>query len=174
MTTPQTCPGVGEYGHGLTGAVVHWGCCPIGRGKPTSSPLPHDPYITAVDTALTAAAIGCDDGWTSEADEHDHDGNPTLSAVFTWHADNTALDTDLFVHGAGVYWALTSGWEYAAMRLDGSNDIPSSLPLPLWAEPADVVQAVRSALVGLPLPPQPAREWLNTDVATAVEAWAAE
>lgn len=22
------CPGVGEYGHGLTGRVVHVGCCP--------------------------------------------------------------------------------------------------------------------------------------------------
>ncbi|MGW4803079.1 hypothetical protein [Kitasatospora sp. NPDC004272] len=21
------CPGVGEYGHGLTGRIVHWGCC---------------------------------------------------------------------------------------------------------------------------------------------------
>ncbi|GAA3371141.1 hypothetical protein GCM10020367_20610 [Streptomyces sannanensis] len=22
------CPGVGEYGHSLTGRTVHWGCCP--------------------------------------------------------------------------------------------------------------------------------------------------
>ncbi|MFC8176555.1 hypothetical protein [Streptomyces sp. NPDC057325] len=25
------CPGVGEYGHGLTGKTVHLGCCPASR-----------------------------------------------------------------------------------------------------------------------------------------------
>ncbi|MFI1091941.1 hypothetical protein [Streptomyces sp. NPDC020917] len=30
-TTEYPCPGVGEYGHGLTGRVVHWGCCPASR-----------------------------------------------------------------------------------------------------------------------------------------------
>lgn len=25
------CPGVGEYGRGLTGKTVHWGCCPTSR-----------------------------------------------------------------------------------------------------------------------------------------------
>ncbi len=29
------CPGVGEYGHGLTGRIVHWGCC--GGGPAISS-----------------------------------------------------------------------------------------------------------------------------------------
>ncbi len=28
---PAECPGVGEYGHGLTGRTVHWGCCPASR-----------------------------------------------------------------------------------------------------------------------------------------------
>lgn len=29
---PQPCPGVGEYGHGLTARTVHWGCCSPERG----------------------------------------------------------------------------------------------------------------------------------------------
>lgn len=27
----RACPGVGEYGHGLTARTVHWGCCPASR-----------------------------------------------------------------------------------------------------------------------------------------------
>lgn len=27
----EKCPGVGEYGHGLTGTTAHWGCCPASR-----------------------------------------------------------------------------------------------------------------------------------------------
>jgi hypothetical protein len=27
----RACPGVGEYGHGLTTRTVHWGCCPASR-----------------------------------------------------------------------------------------------------------------------------------------------
>ncbi|MFJ6561886.1 hypothetical protein ACIQMV_18895 [Streptomyces sp. NPDC091412] len=27
----DACPGVGEYGHGLTGTTVHVGCCPASR-----------------------------------------------------------------------------------------------------------------------------------------------
>lgn len=28
----DACPGVGEYGHGLTGTTVHVGCCPASSG----------------------------------------------------------------------------------------------------------------------------------------------
>lgn len=27
----DACPGVGEYGHGLTGTTTHLGCCPASR-----------------------------------------------------------------------------------------------------------------------------------------------
>lgn len=30
-TSTHACPGVAEYGHGLTARVVHWGCCPASR-----------------------------------------------------------------------------------------------------------------------------------------------
>jgi len=134
--------------------------------------LPHDPYITTIDEALTAAGIGCDDGWTSEVDEYDDEGDGTLSAIFIWHAGNTALASDPYEHGAGVYWALTTGWEYAAQQPHGANYTPQSLPLPLWAEPADVVAAVQAVLASEEPPVQPDREWQNPNVAAAVAAWA--
>jgi hypothetical protein len=140
----------------------------------TTRALPHDSYITAVDEALIAAGIGCDDGWTSDGDEYDDQDYTTLSAIFIWKSGDSALDPDLYEYGAGVYWALTTGWEWAAQQPNGANDVPQSLPLPLWAEPADVVAAVRAVLAGLPWPDQPAREWRNPAVALAVAAWAAE
>ncbi|WP_327066794.1 hypothetical protein [Kitasatospora sp. NBC_01302] len=140
----------------------------------TVADLPHDPYITVIDKALTAAGIGCDDGWTSEADEYDDEGVGTLSAVLAWGGTNEAVNAALLPYGLGVYWALTTGWQWAERHVDGSNDIPQYLPLSLWAEPADVVAAVRAVLACEEPPAQPDREWQNPDVAAAVAAWAAE
>jgi hypothetical protein len=135
--------------------------------------LPHDPYITAVDTILTTSGIGCDDGWTSDVDEYEPDGiHTTLSALYRWNAGDTALNPDEHPDGLLLLWNAVAGWEYASLRPDGSNEIPTDLPIPVWAAPIDVATRIR-AVMGGEKPATTEQVWDNADVPAAVEAWRA-
>lgn len=136
--------------------------------------LPHDPYMDAVDNALTAAGIGASDGWSSGGDEYDEDGTQLLSAVFLWEEGNTALDTDELPHGLVLRWTSEAGWEYAPLLSDGGNETPVRHTfLDVWAAPELAVETVRELLAG-GKPTRRDGEWEHAAAGkAAVTAWRA-
>jgi len=111
-------------------------------------PLPHDPYIEAIDQALTAAGLESDTYRTSAADEVEDDGRPTLSAVIQWTGDNAIADADVMPEGMAVFWSTAAGWRWALRREDGGNDRPLALNVDTWAAPF-VVAARLAHAIGL-------------------------
>lgn len=126
--------------------------------------LPHDPYITAVCDALTAADLEPgDDTWTSDSETR---GTYCyLGAVITLDPDKThGLDDDVpddaqWPHGLILTWEWHTGiedgepergpvWEFAELKRDGSNEYPTALPVYGYASPAAVVEAARKVIAG--------------------------
>ncbi|MFD9603279.1 hypothetical protein [Streptomyces sp. NPDC059970] len=145
--------------------------------------LPHDPYITAVIDALTAAGLEPDSYWTSEAEidpyaTGDDAGCITmLSAVISW--DDTAIDEEDEdgQEGLFLFWDHPAEqWQWARPRPEGGNTEPEFLSkLGRYSDPGAVVDTARALLAGQPLPEGHAPYWHPADsVRTAVEAWAAE
>ncbi|WP_406324434.1 hypothetical protein [Streptomyces niveus] len=144
--------------------------------------LPHDPYITAVVTALTAAGLEPDQWWTSDTEidpyaTGDDAGCTTmLNAVLSW--DDTAIDEDdeTGQDGLFLFWEHPAEqWQYARPRAEGGNTEPEFLPkLGRYSDPAAVVGTVRALLADEPLPEGHAPYWHPADaVRAAVTAWAA-
>lgn len=136
------------------------------NGTPvTERTLPHDPYITAVCDALTAADIELtdqcwtDDGETrgtycylntvitldpSKTDDLDHDDIPADAAwphglllIWEWHSGREA---DQGEPDRGPVWL------FAELKDDGSNEFPTVLPVYGYASPAAVVEAARKVI----------------------------
>lgn len=140
--------------------------------------LPHDPYITTVHDALTAAGLEprCE---TSDAEIDPYETGPDagltrmLSALLSWPASE---DADGVPHdGLLLIWeSPAEQWQYAEMHEDGSNAEPRFLPhLPRFAAPASVVATVRALLAGAEPPDGLHPEWAGADQArAAVTAWA--
>lgn len=137
--------------------------------------LPHDPYITAVITALTEAATEPDNYWASDAEidpyaTGDDAGCTTmLNAVIGWD-DDTDDDTG----GLLLLWDHPAEqWQYARPRAEGGNTEPEFLPkLGRYSDPAAVVATAKALLTGEPLPEGHAPYWhLADSVRAAVKAW---
>ncbi|MFD3310085.1 hypothetical protein [Streptomyces sp. NPDC058694] len=144
--------------------------------------LPHDPYITAVTEALTAAGLEPTEAWTSDSEldryrDDDLYGLATmLDAVLEWDDEHPALDTNGHRYGIGLVWDHPAEqWQWAA-RKDNGHFIqdPEFLPsLPRWADPAVVVIVVRELLAGRPAPTAEGPLWTGHEEAqAAVDAWA--
>lgn len=145
-----------------------------GTTQPTTPDLPHDPYMDAVDQALTAAGIGASDGWSSAGDDYDRDGALLLSALWLWETGNPALNADELPHGLLVHWNSEAGWEYASFLVDGRNEASLRQTfLDVWAAPELAVETVRELLAGKK-PTRRDGEWEHADAGkAAVNAWRA-
>lgn len=142
----------------------------------TDRTLPHDPYISAVIDALTAAGLGPDNFWTSDAEIDRYDTGPDagcttmLSAYLDWE---TAGGHE---HGIALMWEHPAEqWQWAPRHRDGHLERePEFLPLSRWADPAAVVEVARVLHAGLPIPgAEDPRLWSNYVASgEAVRAWA--
>lgn len=138
-----------------------------------SRALPHDPYITAVVDALTAAGLEPDNWWTSDAEANLYAEGPDagcttmLSAVLRWDADEeNATGRD----GLFLFWDHPAEqWQYARM-----NRPPEFLPrVGRYSDPGAVATIARALLADTPLPKGYAPYWHPADaVRRAVDAWA--
>lgn len=136
--------------------------------------LPHDPYMDAVDQALTAAGIGVSDGWTTDGDAYDDQGAAIPSAVFLWDPNHPAVDAAEFPHGIAVFWNPVAGWEAARRAPFGANETPHPLVPDMWAKPEHVVTAVGEFLALVEEESELYGEWEHADAGkAAVAAWRA-
>jgi hypothetical protein len=144
----------------------------------TERTLPHDPYITAVIEALTAAGLEPDDYWTSDAEIDRYDTGPDagcttmLSAYLAWDTSTAHED------GIALMWDHPAEqWQWAPRKEAGHLDRePEFLPkLGRYSDPAAVIATVRALLAGEPLPKGHGPYWHEADsVRRAIAAWATE
>ncbi|MFI9340004.1 hypothetical protein ACIG0D_01810 [Streptomyces sp. NPDC052773] len=149
----------------------------------TTRQLPHDPYITAVVDALTAAGLEPTQHWTEDTEldryrDDDLSGLATmLTAVLEWDGDHPALNRTEHEHGIALLWEHPAEqWLWAPQKANGHLERePEFLPtLGRYADPAAVVAVVRALLAGEPIPDGHAPYWHEADaVKRAVDAWAA-
>ncbi|MEV5659824.1 hypothetical protein [Streptomyces flaveolus] len=144
----------------------------------TDRTLPHDPYITAVVDALTAAGLEPTTAETRDTEENRFDPNgcgTELDALLVWDGDTPSLNTDAHEDGLVLLWEHPAEqWQWAPRKQHGELEWePEFLPLHRWADPAAVVDVVRVLLAGLPVPAaEDPRLWVNYIAAgAAVEAW---
>lgn len=143
----------------------------------TTKPLPHDPYISAVVEALTAAGLGPDDSWTSDAETDRYDDGPNagcttmLSAYLDWDT------SEAHEHGIALMWEHPAEeWQLAPRCRDGRLERePEFLPqLGRYAHPGSIVTTVSALLAGDAVSEGHAPYWHEADsVRVAVDAWAA-
>lgn len=120
--------------------------------------LPHDPYITAVCDALTAAGLELTDQcWTSDAETR---GTYCyLDAVITLDPKAFGANREEWPHGLLLCWEWHTGiedsepargpqWLFAELKDNGSNEYPTDLPVDGYASPAAVVDAARKVIGG--------------------------
>ncbi|MGW0566127.1 hypothetical protein [Streptomyces tauricus] len=126
--------------------------------------LPHDPYITAVCDALTAAGLELTDQcWTDDTETRGI--YRYLNAIITLDPsrvldrddEDIPADTD-WRHGLILIWEWHSGreengdpergpvWQFAELKGDGSNEYPTWLPVHGYASPASIVEAARKVI----------------------------
>lgn len=127
--------------------------------------LPHDPYITAVCDALTAAEQELTEQcWTDDGETR---GTYCyLNAVITLDpsgtiasGDDDARDNAAWPHGLLLIWEWHTGieaehgepergpqWLFAELKDDGSNEYPTGLPVYGYASPAAIAEATRKVL----------------------------
>ncbi|WP_030878788.1 hypothetical protein [Streptomyces sp. NRRL S-1868] len=131
----------------------------------TNQALPHDPYITAVCEALTAAGIELTDHcWTDDCETRGR--YCYLNAVITLDpsrtitsADEADQDAAEWPHGLLLTWEWHTGidaehgdpargplWQFAELNNDGSNEYPTDLPVHGYASPAAVADATRKVI----------------------------
>jgi hypothetical protein len=127
--------------------------------------LPHDPYITAVCDALTAAGLELTDHcWTDDGETRGM--YCYLNAVITVDpsgtiasGDEEAQDDAEWPHGLLLIWEWHTGieaehgepdrgpvWLFAELKADGSNEYPTWLPAEGYASPAAIVEATRKVI----------------------------
>lgn len=122
--------------------------------------LPHDPYITAICDALTAAGLELTDRcWTSDSETR---GTYCyLDAVITLDPKAFGPDQEEWPHGLLLIWEWHTGieadqgepekgpnWLFAELKANGSNEYPTDLPVEGYASPAAVVDAARKVISG--------------------------
>lgn len=126
--------------------------------------LPHDPYITAVCDALTAASLEITDHtWTDDGETRGTycylNAVITLdpSGTITSDAEDIPAGTP-WPHGLLLIWEWHTGaeeggdpergpvWQFAELKADGSNEYPTGLPVYGYASPAAIVEATRKVI----------------------------
>ncbi|MDX2846433.1 hypothetical protein PV377_47330 [Streptomyces ipomoeae] len=126
--------------------------------------LPHDPYVTAVCDALTAAGLELTDQcWTDDGETR---GTYCyLNAVITLDPSGTIAADEQpdggadWPHGLLLLWEWHTGieadqgepargpqWTFAELKSDGSNEYPTDLPIEGYASPAAVVEAAHKVI----------------------------
>ena len=125
--------------------------------------LPHDPYITTITDALTAAGLPpTDHSWTNDSETR---GTYCyLNAVITLDPSGAlAADEEMpgsaWPHGLLLIWEWHTGieeeygepergpvWQFAELNSDGSNEYPTGLPVHGYASPTAVVEAARKVI----------------------------
>lgn len=119
--------------------------------------LPHDPYITAVTEALTAASLEPAEYWTSDGETKGTycylNAVITLDPSGTYELDDEDVPAGTpWRHGLLLSWEWHTGaeedwekgpfWEFAELKADGSCQYPPvTLPVHGYASPAAVVEA---------------------------------
>ncbi|MGW3110523.1 hypothetical protein [Streptomyces sp. NPDC001091] len=146
-----------------------------------TTPLPHDPYITAVVDALTAAGLEPTTAETRDTEINRFDSGPDagcrteLDALLVWDGDAAGLTTDVHEDGFVLLWEHPAEqWQWAPRRHHGELEHePEFLPkLGRYSHPESVVATVRALLTGQPLPEGHAPYWHQADaVRKAVAAW---
>ncbi|WP_314411422.1 hypothetical protein [Streptomyces sp. DSM 40484] len=143
----------------------------------TERTLPHDPYITAVVDALTAAGLEPTTAETRDTEENrfDPDSGSELDALLVWDADADGLDTDVHEDGLVLLWEHPAEqWQWAPRKRHGELEYAPEflVSLPRWVDPAVVVIVVRTLLSGDPTPTAVGPLWLDHEAAeAAVTAW---
>lgn len=124
--------------------------------------LPHDPYITAVIDALTAAGLPPVEHWTDDGETRGM--FCYLNAVIEIDPSGTHdLDHDeipanaAWPHGLLLIWEWHTGaeegepergpiWQVAKLKRDSRNEHPTVLPVVDYASPAAIVDAARKVV----------------------------
>lgn len=146
--------------------------------------LPHDPYITAICDALTAAGLEPADAWTSDAESCGL--YQYLSAVITLDPDTSGIPAARWPDGLILCWAWHTGiedgepergpvWEWARL-VDSHGQCGELEPFTAlgYPSPAYVVESVR-ALIERRNQATPAERWeRHAELDAACEAWGAE
>lgn len=147
--------------------------------------LPHDPYITAVCDALTAAGLEPADHFTDDSDTSG--SHCYLRAVITLAPDTSGLDAKRWPDGLILIWEWHTGievadgepergpsWEWAPL-VDPHGQCGERKPLTAlgYPSPAYVVESVR-ALIERRNQSTPAERWERADeLDAACETWGA-
>ncbi|MGW0626489.1 hypothetical protein [Streptomyces sp. NPDC002758] len=146
--------------------------------------LPHDPYIRAVEVALTEATLVPEQADAFVEDSYDV---PYLRGVITLTPETSGIPADRYRHGLILIWDWHTGrddeyydrgpiWQWARLNEDGSSRDPEPLPVPGFVAPAMLAATVATlAHTGKPIPM--GSQWhdhLRKPVETAIEQWAAE
>lgn len=141
--------------------------------------LPHDPYITAVVDALTAAGLEPTTAETRDTEENrfDPDSGTELDALLVWDGDADGVDTDVHEDGLVLLWEHPAEqWQWAPRKQHGElKREPEFLAtLPRWVDPGLVVIVVRHLLAGrIPALPVAGPLWADrVEAQAAVDTWA--
>ncbi|GFH34347.1 hypothetical protein [Streptomyces pacificus] len=150
----------------------------------TNRALPHTPYITAVETALTQAALTPQQADAFVEDSYDV---PHLRGVITITPETCDIPADRWPHGLLLAWDWHTGrdddyydrgpvWQWARLNGDGSSRSLEPLPVPGWVAPAMLAAVAATLAYTGKLAPMGSlwHDDLRTPVETAIEQWAAD
>lgn len=146
--------------------------------------LPHDPYINAVEAALTEAKLTPEQADAFVEDSYDV---PYLRGVITLTPETSGIPADRYRHGLNLVWDWHTGrdedqergasWQWARLNDDGSTKWPfEALPVPGWVAPAMLAATITTlAHTGKPTPMGSLwHDHLRTAAVAACETWGAD
>ncbi|MER5356101.1 hypothetical protein ABT093_37995 [Kitasatospora sp. NPDC002551] len=112
-------------------------------------------YLYEVEDMLDAVGLSPSDIDIRDCDELAEDGITTVpSAVLTWRPEHPLVDADTYPHGLLVAWSTETGWQYASLRADGSNEQLQDLGCGgTLGAPGQIALRIGHVAQGLPLPP---------------------
>lgn len=150
----------------------------------TTRTLPHQPYIDAVQAALTDAKMEPEQADAFVEDSYDV---PYLRGVITLTPETSGIPADRFRYGLILIWDWHTGrdedcdrgasWQWTRLNEDGSGTWPfQELPVPGWVAPAMLAAAVATlAHTGMATAMNSLwQEHKRKPVEAAIEAWGAE
>ncbi len=142
--------------------------------------LPHAPYITAIETALTEAKMEPEHADAFVEDSYDV---PYLRGVITLTPETSGIPADRYRHGLLLVWDWHTGldedhergasWQWARLNEDSSNWPFGELPVPGWVAPPMLAAAAATlAHTGTATPMSSLwHDHQRTPVLAACEKW---